>query len=107
MNTPSNPKRDSLDEAHFRIDELVRENQELRRMVSVEHIAGVAHGAAADYADRLKVGNSALISKMDALIATMQTLLGSTTVRTGTINLPSGPVTMEVHERLTAPWKRQ
>ena len=55
----------SVEEAHWRIDELVRENNRLKGMVSVEHITGVAHGAAADYADRLQVGNSAVVVKID------------------------------------------
>jgi hypothetical protein len=99
------PKLDPVEQAHFRIDELVRENAELKRQVSVEHIAGVAHGAAADYLDRNKVGNTALIAKMEELIATMQMLLEPTT-RTSTINLPSGPVTMVVNERRSVPWTR-
>jgi hypothetical protein len=90
--------RKDVEQAHFRIDALARENAELKRQVSVEHITGVAHGAAADYADRLQVGNSAVVAKIELLIEAIHLLLGPT-VRTSTINLPSGPVTMTTDER--------
>jgi hypothetical protein len=99
-----------IEEAHFRIDELVRENQQLKHIASVEHITGVAHGAAADYADRLQVGNSAVVVKIDRLIETITQLiatLATPTVRTATLNLPSGPAEMTVSERRPAvSWRK-
>jgi hypothetical protein len=105
------PKRDPVEEAHFRIDELVRENTKLKQMVSVEHITGVAHGAAADYADRLQVGNSAVVAKIELLVEEIRQLiatLSTPAVRTATLELPSGPATMTVTEKRHAvPWRKQ
>lgn len=100
------------EEAHFRIDEMERR---MASVPSTEHIAGIAGGAVSVMleeirrelgelraeksedvkADReLTRSNQELVGKIGELIEAMK----APKVRTSTVNLPSGPVTMTTKE---------
>lgn len=102
--------RKQIDEAHWRLDELVRQNHELKRWADPAHLAGVAHGAVMEVHNKLPKDAAALIAAMHeqtAAINRLVEILSTPTVRTATINLPSGPASMEVQERRSAPWQRK
>jgi hypothetical protein len=102
--------RKEIEELHFRLDELVRENHELKRWADPAHLAGVAHGAVMEVHNKLPKDAAALIAAMHEQTAAINRLvevLSAPTVRTATLNLPSGPASMEVQERRSAPWQRK
>jgi hypothetical protein len=98
-------KGKELEELHFRIDDLVRDVERLKRMVTPEHVAGVVHGAVMEYIDKLpKDANHSVVAAVQQLVE----VLSTPTVRSATINLPSGEAKMTVSEsRPAAPWLRK
>ena|SRR5882762_9256360 len=105
------PKADPVEEAHFRIDEILRELIEFRRWASPDHLAGIAHGAVMEVHNRFPKDAASLVAALHESTAALNRLieiLSTPTVREATINLPSGPATMTVSEsRPRAPWLRK
>ena len=105
------------EEAHFRIDEIERQQAEFAEAIDPNLIAGVVRGAvAAMHADtESKVSgmmqaqterlleavnkDAALDREVIASIRELIDTLKQPVTRTTTINLPSGPVTMTLHEK--------
>jgi hypothetical protein len=108
-------KKDPIEDAHFRIDEHERKLESIGKALTPETVAALVQGAvaalqattdakleriltaqtddaAADKEVAAKI--SALIGKIDELIATLR----SPITRTATISLPSGPANMTVRE---------
>ena len=84
-----------IGDAHFRIDELVREMDKLKRNITPDHIAGIVDGCVSNYIDRLpKADNHTVVAATRDLLEALYT----PAVRTSTVELPSGPVKMTTHE---------
>jgi hypothetical protein len=111
------PKRDAIEEAHFRIDELVRENAELRRRTTSEFAAGIAHGAVKEFQNKYPNDPGSVVAALLELAAAQRentaaqreliAIMSAPSTRESTINLPSGPVHMTVHEKKDPfrPWQ--
>jgi hypothetical protein len=112
------PKRDPVEDAHFRIDEHERKFAGLQDMAS--KIPGMVEGGVGVMRASLKSEfmealakdvetDTRVIERLDKLIETNEKLavelravamaLGRECTRESVINLPSGPVTMTVRER--------
>lgn len=114
------PKKDPIEEVHFRVDELVRELADLGKIA--DSVPALVNGGVAvlqasldakidkllasqvadDESDKAVVesnravveSNRMLSEKIDKLVTTLLT----PTTRTATLTLPSGPATMTVRE---------
>lgn len=85
-------KPDPTEEVHFRVDEVVRDmaalREEFARMATLINQALVAQ----------KGPGASELAEIRAILDTLAKTQGAAVTRTGTINLPSGPVTMTVRE---------
>jgi hypothetical protein len=102
--------RKDIEQAHFRIDELSRQNTELRKWADPAHLAGVAHGAVMEVHNKFPKDAASLILAIYENTAAVQALvkvLSAPVTRESTINLPSGPVHMSVRETKDSlrPWQ--
>jgi hypothetical protein len=116
--SPADQTRRDTEQVHFRIDDLCRDLVTVKRLLTPEHLVGAVRGVIAEYVSNLpRDGNLTLIARIDNLIAKQDDLIAKQTeliavlrspvTRTCTVDLPSGPVTMNVREEHDAPWGKR
>lgn len=86
------PKADPIEEVHFRVDELVRDMAALREAFA--QVSALINQALVAQ----KGPGASELAEIRVILDTIAKTQGAAVTRTGTINLPSGPVTMTVRE---------